>query len=101
MTTQKSVYNPNRLEWHLDDERKLNQPRRVLCGLVVQHDESFDFGSIVLLLLSPRAKTTEHLAGFFLLATDRVTRVKLLGLNGLPSQKTPSTGHTPCFVEQR
>jgi hypothetical protein len=79
---------------------RLLQPRRVLCGLVVQQARLLA-GSIVLLLLSPRAKTTEHLAGFFLLATDRVTRVTLLGLHGLPSQETPSTGHTPCFVDQR
>jgi hypothetical protein len=29
------VYNPTRLEWHLGDEMT-NQPRRVLCGLVVR-----------------------------------------------------------------
>jgi hypothetical protein len=32
---KKSVYNPNCLEWHLDDNANL-KPRRVLCGLVVQ-----------------------------------------------------------------
>jgi hypothetical protein len=30
------MYNPNRLEWHLGDENANNEPRRVLCGLVVQ-----------------------------------------------------------------
>ena len=29
------MYNPTRLEWHLGDEMT-NQPRRVLCGLVVR-----------------------------------------------------------------
>jgi hypothetical protein len=57
--------------------------------------ESFGQLSIALLLLTPRAKTTEHLAGFFLLATDRVTRDTLLGLNGLSCQKTPSPRYTP------
>ena len=42
------------------------KPRRFLCGLVVQQT-SLLMHSIVLLLLSPRAKTTEHLAGFLLL----------------------------------
>ena len=32
---KKSVYNPNRLEWHLGDEC-VCKPRRVLCGLVVR-----------------------------------------------------------------
>jgi hypothetical protein len=36
-----SVYNPNCLEWHRD-ERTGNEPHSFLCGLVVQHDESFD-----------------------------------------------------------
>ena len=43
---------------------KALRTRRFLCGLVVQQT-SLLMLSIVLLLLSPRAKTTEHLAGFF------------------------------------
>jgi hypothetical protein len=56
--------------------------------------------SIALLLLTPRAKTTEHLAGFFLLA-DRVTHDTLLILHGMPSQKTPTLRHTPQLADQR
>ncbi len=29
------MYDPTRLEWHLGDEA-INEPRRVLCGLVVR-----------------------------------------------------------------
>ena len=87
-----SVYNSNRLEWHRD-ERTGIEPRRFLCGLVVQHDESFDqFNRLVVAL----AKSQDHRAscGVFSFGTDRVTRVKLLGLHGLPSQKTPHS-YTP------
>jgi len=35
MTKKKTVYNPNRLEWHLGDEAAF-KPRRFLCGLVVR-----------------------------------------------------------------
>ena len=52
------VYNSNRLEWHLG-ERTGKEPRRVLCGLVVQHDESFDqFNRLVVAL----AKSQDHRA---------------------------------------
>ena len=33
------MYNPNRLEWHLDVRRELDKPRRVLCGLARQQAE--------------------------------------------------------------
>ena len=87
------MYNPNRLEWHLGDNANL-EPRKVLCGLVVRQASLLTICSIVLLLLSPRAKTTEHLAGFLHLA-DRVTRVTLPALHGVTSQETPTAGHTP------
>ena len=45
---------------------ELVEPRRVLCGLVVRQ-ASLLTSSIALLLLSPRAKTTECFAGFLLL----------------------------------
>lgn len=63
--------------------------------------ESFGQLSIALLLLTPRAKTTEHLAGFFLLATDRVTHVTLQGLHGLPSQNTPALRYTPQILSDQ
>ena len=50
------------------------KPRRVLCGLVVQQ-ASLLIHSIALLLLSPRAKTTEHFAGFLLYGTGRTPLV--------------------------
>ena len=50
------MYTKNRLEWHLG-ERTGKEPRRVLCGLVVQHDESFDqFNRLVVAL----AKSQDH-----------------------------------------
>ena len=51
------------------------EPRRVLCGLVVQQASLLDNVSIALLLLSPRAKTTEHFAGFLLYGTGRTPLV--------------------------
>ena len=67
------VYNPNCLEWHRD-ERTGIEPRRFLCGLVVQHDESFDqFNRLVVAL----AKSQDHRAscGVFSFGTDRTPSV--------------------------
>jgi hypothetical protein len=52
------MYNPNRLEWHLGDESSC-EPRRFLCGLVVQHGESFD---LIQSLAVALAKSQDHRA---------------------------------------
>jgi len=59
------AYNRNRLEWHLGDEADLNPAG--YCVVLSYGKRVFWLASIALLLLSPRAKTTEHLAGFLLL----------------------------------
>ena len=87
-----SVYNSNRLEWHRDDE-VIYKPRRFLCGLVVRQASLLSHFNRLAVAL---AKSQDHRAscGVFSFGTDRVTRVKLLGLHGLPSQKTPHS-YTP------
>jgi hypothetical protein len=86
------VYNPNCLEWHRDDEQCC-KPRRFLCGLVVRQASLLTLFNRLAVAL---AKSQDHRAscGVFSFGADRVTRVKLLGLHGLPSQKTPHS-YTP------
>ena len=86
------MYNPNRLEWHQGEEA-IYEPRRFLCGLVVRQ------ASLLILfnrLAVALAKSQDHRAscGVFSFGNDRVTHDTLLGLNGLPSQKTPHS-YTP------
>ena len=58
-------YNAKRLEWHLDDERKERTLQISVVGLVKVASEAFAFRSIVLLLLTPRAKIHQrYLRGF-------------------------------------
>jgi hypothetical protein len=66
------MYDSNRLEWHLDDRTGI-KPRRFLCGLVVQHDESFDqFNRLVVAL----AKSQDHRAscGVFVFGQHNAVR---------------------------
>jgi len=66
------MYNQTRLEWHLG-ERTGKEPRRFLCGLVVQHDESFDqFNRLVVVL----AKNQDHRAscGVFVFGLPNAVR---------------------------
>ena len=75
------MYNSNRLEWHLG-ERTGKEPRRVLCGLVVQHDESFDqFNRLVVAL----AKSQDHRAfcGVFCFWRPYSTRKQSVCMDGL------------------
>jgi len=54
--------------------------------------ESFDLSSIVLLLLSPRAKTTEHLAGFLLFGQTvlhTIASTYMGGVEGNIGQRIP------------
>jgi len=52
------MYNPTRLEWHLGDEN-VNEPRRVLCGLVVRQASLLNIFNRLAVAL---AKSQDHRA---------------------------------------
>lgn len=59
------VYNPNRLEWHPGDECRYIEPLRFLWWVLTSNKRGFCRHSIVLLLLTPRAKIHQRdLRGF-------------------------------------
>ena len=65
------------------------KPRRVLCGLVVRQASLLTVFNR-LAVAPPRAKTTEHLAGFLLLAATEDRRPKFAANQvGLRTQPTP------------
>jgi hypothetical protein len=89
--TSMNVYNPNRLEWHRDESTIPRTPEYFWWSCKAVNE---CLGSANrLLAASPRPRSPKVFGGFCF-GTDRVTRVKLLGLHGLPSQKTPHS-YTP------
>ena len=64
-------------------DEQSEEPRRVLCGLVRRQARLLASFPIALLLLSPRAKTTEHLAGFLLLARLAAEIYRVMGRHGV------------------
>jgi len=86
------MYTKNRLEWHLG-ERTGKEPRRVLCGLVVQHDESFDqFNRLVVAL----AKSQDHRAFCGVFAFGDRTPHESRAFAWMAWKKTPHTFTPGC-----
>jgi hypothetical protein len=95
------MYNPNRLEWHLDDEQCC-KPRRVLCGLVVRQASLLTLFNRLAVAL---AKSQDHRAscGVFAFGPDRQGALAN-GLHGLNPRNTGNRTHPlvcrPALIER-
>jgi hypothetical protein len=103
LTTEKNMYNPKRLEWHLDEERKDRTPQFSVVGLDKVASEAFAFRSIVLLLLSPRALTHQSELRGFSFGPDRQGALAN-GLHGLNPKNTalstPESKRRTALIER-
>jgi hypothetical protein len=77
----KNMYNPNRLSGIRRVTLITKTPQNFVWSC--QTASELLISVIRLLLLSPRAKTTEHFAGFFLLARPYSTRQQRICMDGL------------------
>ena len=78
------MYSMNCLEWHPGDERQDRTPQLSVVGLDKVASEAFACRSIVLLLLSPRAKIHQRdLRGFSFWRRPYSTRKQCIYMDGL------------------
>ena len=96
------MYNLKRLEWHLDDEN-VNEPRRVLCGLVVRQASLLNIFNRLAVAL---AKSQDHRASCGVFAFGDLDRQGALAnsLHGLNPKNTalisPVSKKRPALIER-
>ena len=88
------MYNPNRLSGIRRVTLITKTPQNFVWSC--QTASELLISVIRLLLLSPRAKTTEHFAGFFLLAKPYSTRQQRICMDGLEENTDNRTHPLTC-----